>query len=110
MVSDRQREEADAHREFWERLMTMLDDRGMTPADLADVIGTSRATISGWKIRGSWPSAWLLVRMADAIGCNVHWLLTGDDRANPPAASSNGGATLKVGESLVLRVTLERAL
>ena len=63
---------------FFERLRQVLDDRGMSQADLARELGVGVATVSEWFTRGRVPNGDVMLRLPLALGVNGHWLLTGD--------------------------------
>jgi transcriptional regulator with XRE-family HTH domain len=63
---------------FFERLRMMLDDRGMTQADLARELGVGVGTVSEWFTRGRVPSGDVMLRLPQTLEVNGHWLLTGE--------------------------------
>lgn len=63
---------------FFERLRTLLDERGMSQADLARELGVGVATVSEWFTRGRVPNGDVMLRLPHALGVNGHWLLTGE--------------------------------
>jgi transcriptional regulator with XRE-family HTH domain len=62
---------------FFERLRQVLDDRGMSQADLARELGVGVATVSEWFTRGRVPNGDVMLRLPTALNVNGHWLLTG---------------------------------
>jgi len=78
----------DAQRQFWLRLENVMREKGMVPADLAEKLETSRATVSEWKVRGSWPTGYDIIMICKALDVNAHWLLTGEGDAETPGADS----------------------
>ncbi|HET7231082.1 MAG TPA: helix-turn-helix transcriptional regulator [Longimicrobium sp.] len=62
---------------FFERLRQVLDDRGMSQADLARELGVGVATVSEWFTRGRVPNGDVMLRLPAALGVSGHWLLTG---------------------------------
>jgi transcriptional regulator with XRE-family HTH domain len=63
---------------FFERLRQLLDDRGMSQADLAREVGVGVATVSEWFTRGRVPNGDVMLRLPHALSVNGHWLLTGE--------------------------------
>jgi transcriptional regulator with XRE-family HTH domain len=63
---------------FFERLRQVLDDRGMSQADLARDLGVGVATVSEWFTRGRVPNGDVLLRLPHSLRVNGHWLLTGE--------------------------------
>jgi transcriptional regulator with XRE-family HTH domain len=63
---------------FFERLRQVLDDRGLSQADLARELGVGVATVSEWFTRGRVPNGDVMLRLPGALRVNGHWLLTGD--------------------------------
>lgn len=63
---------------FFERLRQVLDDRGMSQADLARELGVGVATVSEWFTRGRVPNGDVMLRLPRVLHLNGHWLLTGE--------------------------------
>jgi len=63
---------------FFERLRQVLDDRGLSQADLARELGVGVATVSEWFTRGRVPNGDVMLRLPAALKVNGHWLLTGE--------------------------------
>lgn len=74
----------EAQQEFWMRLEQALRERDMLASDLAIKLKTSRATVSEWKVRGSWPTGYVLIQLGKALRVNLHWLLTGEGTMDVP--------------------------
>lgn len=66
-----------------ERLQQVLNHKGWSQSQLATEIHTHAATVNRW-LRGKIPpSGKALTRVADATGCNLEWLLTGQGEMFP---------------------------
>jgi transcriptional regulator with XRE-family HTH domain len=63
---------------FFERLRQVLDDQGLSQADLARELGVGVATVSEWFTRGRVPNGDVMLRLPGALRVNGHWLLTGE--------------------------------
>lgn len=63
---------------FFERLRQLMEDRGMSQADLARELGVGVATVSEWFTRGRVPNGDVMLRLPHAMSVNGHWLLTGE--------------------------------
>lgn len=68
---------------FKDRLSTALN--GRKPAWLSKEIGIPASTLTGYR-KGSLPSADVVFRLADALGVDARWLVTG--HGNPVPASA----------------------
>jgi transcriptional regulator with XRE-family HTH domain len=63
---------------FFERLRQVLEDRGMSQADLARELGVGVATVSEWFTRGRVPNGDVMLRLPHVLRVNGHWLLTAE--------------------------------
>lgn len=100
-----------AQQEFWMRLEQALRERDMLASDLAVKLKTSRATVSEWKVRGSWPTGYVLIQLGKALRVNLHWLLTGEGTMDVPGRDERptDDALLRRGFNLAL-ANVEMAL
>jgi len=71
---------------FFERLRQVLDDQGLSQADLARELGVGVATVSEWFTRGRVPNGDVMLRLPSALRVNGHWLLTGEGAREYEAA------------------------
>jgi DNA-binding transcriptional regulator LsrR (DeoR family) len=60
---------------FAERLLVALTAREMSQSRLAEAMGISRSTITGWLKYHKLPDAFLLAKICTALGCSADWLL-----------------------------------
>ena len=68
---------------FFDRLRLVLNDRGMSQAELARQLEVGDATVSEWFTRGRAPQGDVLLRLPRLLAVNGHWLLTGDGPRDP---------------------------
>lgn len=61
-----------------QRLQEVLDRRGWSQSQLAEKIHTHAATVNRWLRCKIPPSRKALARVAEATGCDLDWLLTGE--------------------------------
>lgn len=64
--------------DFWKRVTSMLTS-DLRMADISQITGIPRSTISNWIRRGTYPPADCAEKIADAIGVTISWLVTGQD-------------------------------
>lgn len=65
--------------EFASRLRGLMDDRGMSPADLSLVIGVKRQVVSNWLRAKNYPSDLAVKKLAALFSVNKYWLITGSE-------------------------------
>ncbi|MGD9939103.1 MAG: helix-turn-helix domain-containing protein [Clostridia bacterium] len=70
---------------FWERLDSEIEKRS-TRKEIAERAGIAASTISMWKKRNSLPIADTAVKLAQALGVSVEYLVTGQH----PSGSLSG--------------------
>lgn len=64
---------------FSDRLDTVLKEKKITQKELAEKIGIRRPTISDWKKNGACPPIDIALRIADYLGVDCRWLVTGEE-------------------------------
>jgi len=52
-------------------LKTIRRARGLSQVDLGEVLGVTRQTVYNWETGQAWPSAEMLPRIAEALGCSI---------------------------------------
>ena len=72
---------------FYDRYRELCIAHGTNPTAVALKLGIGRSTISGWKNRGSEPSASTAQMIADYFGVSTDYLLTGT-KTEPPGEGS----------------------
>jgi SOS-response transcriptional repressor LexA len=60
---------------FPERLEMLIESRNTTQKDIAKYVGVRYASISDWKKNGSFPRADIALKMAEALGTSVEYLI-----------------------------------
>lgn len=60
---------------FAERLVEIMDTRGLNQNQLANAIGISRSTVTGWLRHGKLPDSVILARLCNTLDCSADWLL-----------------------------------
>ena len=73
-------------RAFVRRVLHRMEIEGLTRQELADRIGSSRSSVSVQldPSADAWMAGDKMLRLAPALGCNAHWLLTGQGSEIPP--------------------------
>ena len=59
---------------FWERFVVECSRVGKKPNPVADELGISSGTITGWK-KGAVPQQKMLEKLSDYFGCTVDYLI-----------------------------------
>lgn len=68
-------DESDWRRDFSKRLNSKLMEKRMTISDLASLTGLSRASVYKYVDCNSTPSAYNMIKIADALECSVNELI-----------------------------------
>lgn len=85
---------------FGGRLGEWIERRGLTPNALAGKLGTSPSRVKSWLDDASLPGGDNLIRIAEALRINVHWLLTNE--GGPELPPEPGADPYVVGATLVI--------
>lgn len=73
---------------FADRIKSERKALGLTQAEFAEFVVSTQSTVSGWESGKSRPTTAVLKEIADKLGVNVGWLLTGEgDRPGTTDAS-----------------------
>lgn len=76
---------------FGEKVKNLRKSKGMNQTQLADAIGVSLRTIRGWETEGRSPKQRdLYQKLADALGCDISYLMTEEDAFITEAAEQYG--------------------
>ena len=65
-----------------ERILQLLNDKGLKQKDLALYTGISQSAISDWRKKGTNPSADKIVKICEFLNVSTDFLLTGVDKPN----------------------------
>lgn len=60
---------------FTQRLNERLHQQELSQSQLAQMLGVSRSTVTGWTRYGKLPDGGLLGKLCDSLGCSADWLL-----------------------------------
>lgn len=71
------------------RVLDMLNQKGLKQKDLALYLGTKPSTVNGWKENNRNPSADLIVRICEFLGCSCEYLLTGKESQSTTISSAD---------------------
>ncbi|WP_320405034.1 helix-turn-helix domain-containing protein [Gudongella oleilytica] len=74
---------------FYERVLKLCSEKGISVTALAEAIGKQASTASGWK-KGAVPRADTLRQVADYFGVSTGYL-TGDESVNVENVHTNNG-------------------
>lgn len=83
------------------RLKEVLSEKGVTSAELAGIVGVSKATVSNLINNKTMPSLDTLKKIADALGVEMWELFTEKPTSNKP--NSNTLVCPKCGAEFVLK-------
>ena len=61
------------------RVLELLNQKGLKQKDLASYLGTKPSTVNGWKEINRNPSSELIVRICEFLGVSYEYLLTGKE-------------------------------
>lgn len=79
---------------FCDRLDITMAERSLNGADLARITGLTPTAISRYR-QGRVPAAEELLRLSDALGVDMKWLLTGDGSGPRAPAGEASAGTLR---------------
>lgn len=81
---------------MWERVETLLEEKGMTVADLSRLTGIGKSTFSGWKNGKYVPKSDKRRLVADALGVSILYIDGISDERTVQKDNGNGSATSTV--------------
>jgi transcriptional regulator with XRE-family HTH domain len=85
---------------FAAKLAALLRDRGLTQADLAELVGTNQPQISRWMDAPNPPKAEYLLRIARALQVSVDYLIDESAESPPRPLSSREQAIRDIIQSI----------
>jgi len=77
-------EKKDTKVSFSERFSELLEQSGLTQAEVAAKTGLSRTAFIHYKSGRSLPGGMELYKLAKFFGCTMEWLITGEDGDGTP--------------------------
>lgn len=72
------------------RVLALLNEKGIKQKDLADYLGTKPSTVNGWKESNRNPSSDLIVRICEFLNVSYEFILTGTEKITYPYSSEDG--------------------
>ncbi len=87
--------------EFGTRVAQLRKIKGITQAQLAEILNVSNKTISRWETGDGYPDISLLKPLAAALGVSIDYLL-GNEMTDMPGRADAGGESLHLDESGIL--------
>lgn len=87
---------------FGEKVKTLRKTQNMNQTQLADTIGVSLRTIRGWEIEGRYPKQHdLYQKLADALGCDISYLMTEEESFITEATEQYGSRGAKQAQQIL---------
>ena len=68
-----------------ERILALIQERGITAYKLTSDLSFSSATITDWKKGKSKPGTDAVIKIAEYFDVSIEWLMTGKNQSNPPS-------------------------
>lgn len=66
-----------------ERVVSLLEEKGIKQKELADYLKTKPSTIHGWKSEGRNPSSETIIPICVFLGTTPEYILTGEEKSPP---------------------------
>lgn len=63
-----------------EKIFLIMKHKNITQLELSKISGISQSTISDWKTKKTNPSANQLLKISDALGCDIYEILTHNNK------------------------------
>ncbi len=63
---------------FQDRLKNVREARGLTQGELADILGVTRPTISGYETKGTQPDYEKLIKLSNVLNVSIDYLVSGN--------------------------------
>jgi transcriptional regulator with XRE-family HTH domain len=70
---------AEAQKKFADRLVDLMEEKGLNKTTLAAKVGINRCTLRNWILYGSHPQLDNLWKLSDFFGCSVGYLIGKED-------------------------------
>lgn len=69
---------------FWDKALGLMKNQKLRQADMARALGVSKTTVFNWINRDTLPQVDNALKIADALGVSVRYLVTGLDEEQLP--------------------------
>ena len=87
---------------FGEKVKNLRKTKNMNQTQLANAIGVSLRTVRGWEIEGRYPKQHdLYQKLADALGCDVSYLMTEGESFITEATEQYGSRGAKQAQQIL---------
>lgn len=87
---------------FGEKVKNLRKTKNMNQTQLANEIGVSLRTVRGWEVEGRYPKQHdLYQKLADALGCDVSYLMTEEESFITEAAEQYGSRGAKQAQQIL---------
>lgn len=66
-----------------ERMRSVMEETGLSARDISDTTGAALSVVHKWARGTTRPAADYIFALADALGCDARWLITGESAPQP---------------------------
>ena len=86
--------------EAYARFFEIISEKGITPYSISKNVGIATSTLSDWKNGKSMPKSDKMKKIADYIGADVDYIITGERKTNFETLGKEHAELLKMYEML----------
>lgn len=83
-----------------QRVLYLVNEKGLKQKDLAEFLGTKPSTVNGWSKENRNPSSDLILRICEFLDCSCEFLLSGEEKKEDFQLSFEDMSWLKLIRSL----------